>query len=161
MSKVLGEQIIDVLSSHNKELCHVDELKNLANFFFFLSQWLLGRRIVCTGWKLCSCNLNLHSRCKEKRDQLSGDSGDWKVRLAIRGYVKGKITALETAWLWSMEMCPCWLTLSLDKVNGIMNRSGDSWGRHQALDERRWGICVYWVWRDAGTFVWRCLSQVL
>lgn len=34
MSKVRGGQIIDVLSSHNKELCHVDELKNLANFFF-------------------------------------------------------------------------------------------------------------------------------
>lgn len=35
MSKVRGEQIRDVLSSHNKELCHVDELKNLAIFFFF------------------------------------------------------------------------------------------------------------------------------
>lgn len=35
MSKVRGEQITDVLSSHNKELCHVDELKNLAIFSFF------------------------------------------------------------------------------------------------------------------------------
>lgn len=74
--KVRGEQITDVLSSHNKELCHVDELKNLA-IFLFLSQWFLGRKIVLQGWKLCRCNLNLHSRCKkEKRDQLSGDSGD-------------------------------------------------------------------------------------
>lgn len=35
MSKVRGEQITDVLSSHNKELCHVDELKNLAKKIFF------------------------------------------------------------------------------------------------------------------------------
>ena len=75
MSKVRGEQITDVLSSHIKELCHVDELKNLAIFFFKpMVAWL--KKTVYKGWKLCSCNLNLHSRCKEKSDQLSGDSGD-------------------------------------------------------------------------------------
>lgn len=47
MSKVRGEQITDVLSSHIKELCHVDELKNLA-IFFFLSQWLLGLKKLFT-----------------------------------------------------------------------------------------------------------------
>ena len=48
MSKVRGGQIIDVLSSHNKELCHVDELKNLANFFFKASG-CLGEKLFARG----------------------------------------------------------------------------------------------------------------
>ena len=43
---------------------------------------------------------------------------------AVRDYIKGKITALETALLYGIKMCPCWLTLALDQVNGIVtNRS--------------------------------------
>lgn len=47
--KVRGEQIIDVLSSHNKELCHVDELKNLAKFFFLKASGSLGEKLFARG----------------------------------------------------------------------------------------------------------------
>ena len=41
-------------------------------------------------------------------------------------------------------MCPCWPTLSLDKVNGIiMNRSGESWGKGPGLRRKKMKhLCV-------------------
>ena len=52
MSKVGGEQIVGVLSSHNRELCHIDELKGLTIFFFnlFIIYGCIGSSFLCEGF---------------------------------------------------------------------------------------------------------------
>lgn len=71
MSNVGGEQIVGVLSSHGKELCHVYELKGLT-----FSKPVIAWGKCLKGAELVQLNLNLYSRYKEKRDS-------WVVMVGI------------------------------------------------------------------------------